>query len=693
MYRFLISGSRTAANGSMGRQAVNHGGTSVTSTIHTRKIHTRLYNSPTHPPASHINHHSGGQRAPGPKVSTSDGRVNLGHRLPREHTVVDSRDAGAPTAVPSHGSPSMINSTSSVVPPSPEADDGHNVELDHEECIDDITVGKRGSLPLFNCASYNARSMHAHTPHSKNNHFHTHIKNIKALLDTHDIVHILETKFSGKEQFILNDSFPNHNVYYNNLNRRTAGTATLVKAALAKDFMVTFQVLDPGYTAYVNLQPLPHSPYTASARYFSIYLFTGHNATNTQRQRKRKRDTSTFTHTHDSDDADNDTHAYNQDDTDGDHDTDTDDNKAEAGTGRHHAQAHGSTKPYDHWTTRTRQIKTLARLDRQDFEFYSGDWNFVHSQEDTPHTKMTSHYRIPPHFQKVWDKFIVKHKLAEAHQPYHTRYQFSRDKGALITSSRLDRHYTNVSEALLELYTMKAQIPRIPVGMIDSLKAFNYLVKNKTIRPTKPQSLPTDHTPISLTFHKINPAHRGYRCPEWTLNHSSFPAEVAHRYVQDPDPYLNLISLNKAIVAASRAIAKRYRSNFTHGYEILTYATKLLRVVTTTDAGDSAASDFLAKHPQLNRFQTPGGGVDRVALETEIDKLLEDQRTGDDTTPNMGARNAHAYKNFIATASASLPFTKARFTSLRPTPHQASTDDPRRMAKIATRFWKKNLAH
>jgi hypothetical protein len=360
-------------------------------------------------------------------------------------------------------------------PPSGDGDSGE--EGDQGECTNDITEGKKGNLPLFNCASYNARSMHAHTPHTKNNHFHTHIKNVKALLDTHDIVHILETKFSYEEQFILNDSFPNHLVYYNNLNRRTAGTATLVKAALARDFEMTYQVLDPGYTAYVHMQPLHNSTYTASARFFSIYLFTGHNTTNYKRQHKHTRDSDIHTHAHDI--VDDDGVLNPTDGTSSDFDTDTH-NTADTDAGRHHTQARSSTKTHGHWATKARQIKTIARLDRQDFEFYSGDWNFVHSEEDTKHTKMTSYYKIPAFFQKIWDKFIIKHKLSEAPQPYHTRYLFSRDDGSLITSSRLDRHYTNVSEALLELYTMKAQIPRVPVGMIDSLKEFNRLVKNKT---------------------------------------------------------------------------------------------------------------------------------------------------------------------------------------------------------------------
>lgn len=538
------------------------------------------------------------------------------------------------------------------------------------------------NLPLFNVASYNVGSMQAGSV-SKHSHYHTHINNIRSLLATHHIVHILETRFAKDDQHTLQLEFPNHHIFYNNLSSRSAGTATLVGSTIARELAIEHNIVDPGYTAYIHLTPLPGSKYTACARYFAIYLATGNSA------RNRKRTEQTLTNADDTHPNNNDTPRPHDDDQPSDEPDDT-----------------PTTYTDDIWKIRERQIKQLKRLERQDLSIYSGDWNFVSSPEDTQHPKTTSYYRIPSSFQKTWDKFTEKHELTEIPQNLHTRYQFNTKDGQLRSSSRLDRHYTSLSEALCELVSQKCCIPNIPFGISQALRSFKFKKGSKQTAPFRPKTFPTDHTPVSLTFQKIQLAGRGYRCPEWAVMHPRFPDEVLKMYEHDENPYIALRNLNTAIVTASKTIARNHKSRLTQPYEILTYATKLLRIITSPHTSSRKLADaFISSHPHLGKYKNAAGEIDRRALEKEIDKLLESQKVNSAPTAisktskstktksekkqtKKGRAETNKYKNFLQNASDSLPFQGARFDTMRPTLHQPTTDVPKQMAKMSAKFWK-----
>jgi hypothetical protein len=223
----------------------------------------------------------------------------------------------------------------------------------------------------------------------------------------------------------------------------------------------------------------------------------------------------------------------------------------------------------------------LANLPKQKFEIYSGDWNFVEEAEDTIHAKITPYYRLPTAFSTAWDNFLQKHHLQEVAQPHHTRYSFKHSDGKLLSSSRLDRHYVNLSEAHMELVTPKTDISYVPEGVLDNIRAHRSVLKTKSIVNTTALSL-TDHLPVSLKFHVVRPAGRGFRVPEWVVNHRSFVTKVKEIYIGHTDPYENLASLNQAIIETSKAIMARCRSKSLKPLEVLTLATKLLRLAASS---------------------------------------------------------------------------------------------------------------
>jgi hypothetical protein len=573
---------------------------------------------------------------------------------------------------------------------------------DEEAGVHDPDGDKNTTLPLFSTVVYNARSMSAHTSNSTR--FHAHIRNIRALALNHDIIHVLETKFSSTENFILNTLFPNHNIYYNNLNRSTAGTATLVRSKLESDFVVSHHIVTQGYTAYIHLQPHAASAYTAAARYFSIYLLTGSNAasraasasttaqhndnTHSQTKENTQPDDGQSRHTDDTTDDDTNSNSYSHSQLH-DYNNNTDDNTQDDHT------PHTDRPPHpppplraDHWPIRTQQIQQLANLPRQKFEIFSGDWNFVTEAEDTIHDEITPYYRLPTAFSSAWDKLLQSHQLHEIAQPHHTRYSFNHSDGTLLSSSRLDRHYVNLSDAHMEIVTPKTDIHFVPEGVLDNIRSHRKLLRTKTIVNTSALSL-TDHLPVSLQFHAVRPAGRGYRVPEWVVSHRTFVAKVKDSYVPHIDPHTNLSNLNRAIIETSKSITARCRSRNLKPLEVLTLATKLLRLAASSNPKTQEITRLVKQHPGLKKFITPQGKPNIPKIEESINDLLTEDHQKKNLPNEPGAQAAFIYKNFIKSASASLPSNKNRFCSLRPTPHQESTTDPRKMTKIATRFWRK----
>ena len=61
---------------------------------------------------------------------------------------------------------------------------------------------------------------------------------LNELGQTHDVLHIQETKLGGNDHRYLDNLFPNHICYYNNLNAKSAGVATLVSKRLAKQYRI-----------------------------------------------------------------------------------------------------------------------------------------------------------------------------------------------------------------------------------------------------------------------------------------------------------------------------------------------------------------------------------------------------------------------------------------------------------------------
>jgi hypothetical protein len=96
---------------------------------------------------------------------------------------------------------------------------------------------------------------------------------------------------------------------------------------------------------------------------------------------------------------------------------------------------------------------------KTDTVILGGDFNFV-----TDHEDRSGKGPLPAKYcLDGWAELLEALELTEVFQPAHTRFGFQ-DKGKTISTSKLDRFYTNTTNAKNTSTTTTAFIPYIPYG-------------------------------------------------------------------------------------------------------------------------------------------------------------------------------------------------------------------------------------
>lgn len=94
----------------------------------------------------------------------------------------------------------------------------------------------------------------------------------------------------------------------------------------------------------------------------------------------------------------------------------------------------------------------------------SGDFNFVERAEDTSNPS----WRASEKVAAAWNSYTSKHKLLEVSQPAHTFLSHPSSNEGKLKSSRLDRHYTTMTEAEKQVDPTTAKVIRTPHSMLGT---------------------------------------------------------------------------------------------------------------------------------------------------------------------------------------------------------------------------------
>ena len=315
--------------------------------------------------------------------------------------------------------------------------------------------------------------------------------------------------------------------------------------------------------------------------------------------------------------------------------------------------------------------------------FVQGDFNFITSKQDC--ARYTPHYQMSKKLTKSFDSFLTHFGLTEAYQPTHTCHKIVRKVGSTApsTSSRLDRHYNNFSEAHKALRTPTAHIPTVP-----------HL-------PATP-GRPSDHAALGVHFPstdpRANPNHLSPpRIPAYVISSPLFAAkvqaELEHRVQYSQDPFANIRAVKSCMLGISKKLTSQRRLlATTHLSKIQTHIAALRHL----DGPQSTAEKVASLHrvalsnpdltplipPRLAPLPSPNAMKDvETALRNSLNNLYKDTSA------------LNPAPNFMAQAKSILPSDQLRLVSIdSPNPSDPPITAPNKIALATKLFWEKHWA-
>ena len=119
------------------------------------------------------------------------------------------------------------------------------------------------------------------------------------------------------------------------------------------------------------------------------------------------------------------------------------------------------------YSTKTKQLQQILDivLPANAIYFASGDFNFVESPDDTSSPKWSP---PPRSFLDAWEEFLARYQLRELHQPTPTFYRRDTTTTIPLTTSRLDRQYSSLTELDYELLEPSTHLAALPHGLLTS---------------------------------------------------------------------------------------------------------------------------------------------------------------------------------------------------------------------------------
>jgi ribonuclease HI len=469
------------------------------------------------------------------------------------------------------------------------------------------------------------------------------------------IINIQEANLEFSDIYNIFPELSLYKAYYNNLTRNTAGTVIFVHVDILEAFNVSFNIVQQGYLSYVHCTPKDGYPYEPF-RSYNIYLYTG-----------------------------------------------------KAGQTWNGAHLPGTNIP-DPWASylqNNTNTTTDTDISRKAFQIQllinsyaggdltyilGGDWNFEEGKR--PNGKVETAFRV----------LLELFQLRETTQEVDTFYTFSSNHKHIGTS-RLDRIYTNFTDATLGLVQADCFLPDIPFNVHNTYgkgDKLNNILRSLNLRTEPYLSThegdhfnPSDHAPVMMQFTTIERVKSGtFKPPPWVFKHDSFlPNFLSHwdNVTKNECPYRALLQFKTAIKQVAKKLVLATSQNTKLGkLSELSAAIKLYKELITVNPDSAAIKRLLEHFPVLAAYSNlVGKRNQRIAVSKFICSLgtKDDRRCADDMLNSSPV--PFDKPNKLKQLAESLPTTKNRLHWVRKEDNDEITNDPDEIATMGAKYWGK----
>ena len=294
--------------------------------------------------------------------------------------------------------------------------------------------------------------------------------------------------------------------------------------------------------------------------------------------------------------------------------------------------------------------------------FLSGDFNFVTNPSDTTSTKS-----LPS--RPSWDSLLETFNLSDLQQDTHTFLFHSDDPNVLPRSSRLDRIYSNFSEADRTILTPTAFIAGNP---LLGKKKFN------------------SHVPVGLKLLPISAPSLSFKLPLSTLHNPSFVAHFSLLWssrLKSADPLAELATFKRLLSQTHHNIKHTNANNLISTYVA---SVRLYRILSSPHPDPEAFDPIFSKHPFLCKLAwNDAAGWNLSLLRSFINSLLLSKGEVDPSSlrpANTTEANFHSLPSspdsskpsahYLTKLKLILPSSRSTIVALKSDPASPPTQNP-----------------
>ena len=351
---------------------------------------------------------------------------------------------------------------------------------------------------------------------------------------------------------------------------------------------------------------------------------------------------------------------------------------------------------------KAQMLDELKKIKPHTYTFVSGDFNLIETREDT--SSDTDYHVMGPRLFDAWQDFLTHFNLSEVTQSTHTYYHITRDLKKSRTT-RLDRHYTSLSEVDLAVTIPDASIAAVPhsilniFGLVTAEELHDMQESKEKVELMKISSA-SDHIPVRLSFREnYSDNKKKKRIPVWLAKDPRFNKIFGELWtdreesIEDEDAYENLVDFKIALHEASEALLASLREQRAQPADDLgkfSIAATLLRLTDRTFPDKKKIRHYLFRYPSYNNLISYTDGLyNNDKLRAYMAELLtkgsiEGSMLEEDPLQVHGAKSGD---NVVDQIKLLLPSTRKRVAGLRTTLDEEMTTTPTEMGKIAKDYW------
>jgi ribonuclease HI/exonuclease III len=350
--------------------------------------------------------------------------------------------------------------------------------------------------------------------------------------------------------------------------------------------------------------------------------------------------------------------------------------------------------------------------------FMCGDFNFITEDEDA--TNPLTSIRLGKADKTAWEKVEQGLGVREFKQDTHTHFALTQETSH-ARSSRIDRHYTSLTDAELSVIAASTEISFAGSPNEETAsKTMDVLqdVRRPGLKATFRRLHVSDHLPVTLRFFPLVPSKkRAFNAPQHlgikeSIAKCTKESWTGYSSGKGICPFEALADWKAATCASVKEYfeeAKAKKARKTDSMTGLGVAIAMMRACTRPKQDAQHISKLLRTHPSLTAYINPGDRYELNGLSEYIDGLLSkaavtaaDKEEAQHDTDHIEVYLPPSYlpggqrgsRDPVTLIKERLPMVRARLTALRARPGDPLSDEPQRMGDIIVRHytevWERN---